>query len=104
MSDNSLKKIKILWEKFDNHKPDNEKNQNQNSFVNDIRYTSNKKWVSPEFGILPNENHNSKTSKLFSMAYNEEEKINRSYPNVNLFISTFSFSSHSIKYFVKQFK
>jgi len=82
MNDESLKKLKILWEKLD----DIEKNQNQdkNSLVNDLsHYKKKSKWLPPDFAKLSVQNHNSETSKLFSMAYNKEERINRSSPNVN---------------------
>lgn len=85
MNDKSLKKLKILWEKLDDHKAVNEENQNedQNSLVNGIlRYKPNSKWVPPNFAKLPVRDYNSKTSRLFSMAYNEEKRINNS-PNVN---------------------
>jgi len=86
MNDKSLKKLKILWEKLDNHKVDEEQNQNkdQNSLVNGVlRYKPNSKWVPPNFAKLPVQDYNSKTSKVFSMAYNEEERINNRSPNVN---------------------
>jgi len=88
MNDKSLKKLKILWEKLDDHKADNEENQNkdQNSLVNGVlRYKLNSKWLPPHFAKLPVQDYGSKTSKLFSMAYNEEERINNSSPNVNWF-------------------
>lgn len=91
MDDTSLKKLKILWEKLDDHKADNEKNLNedQNSLVNGVlRYKPNYKWVPPNFAKLPVQDYGSKTSKLFSMAYNEEKNINKS-PNVNCFFSIF---------------
>lgn len=88
MNDKSLKKLKILWEKLDDHKADNEENQNkdQNSLVNGaLRYKPNSKWLPPHFAKLPVQDYSSKTSKLFSMAYSEEERINNSSPNVNWF-------------------
>uniref|UniRef100_A0A2S2P2A4 Activating signal cointegrator 1 complex subunit 3 n=2 Tax=Schizaphis graminum TaxID=13262 RepID=A0A2S2P2A4_SCHGA len=85
MNENSLKKLKTLWEKLDDHEMNNEENQNkdQNSLVNDniIHHKPNSKWVPPNFAKLPIPNYDSKTSTLFSMAYNEEEKINHSFPN-----------------------
>jgi len=87
MNENSLKKLKTLWEKLDDHKVNNEENQNKdhNSLVNDniIHYKPNSKWVPPNFAKLPIPNYDSKTSTLFSMAYNEEERINHSFSNVN---------------------
>lgn len=88
MNDKSLKKLKILWEKLDEYKADNGESQNedQNSLVNGIlRYKPNYKWVPPNFAKLPVQDYGSKTSKLFSMAYNEEKRINNSSPNVNWF-------------------
>jgi len=85
LNDNSLKKLKILWEKLDNHKADNEESQNkdQNSLVNGVlRYKPDSQWLPPNFAKLPVQDYGSKTSKLFSMAYNEEERINNSSPNV----------------------
>lgn len=88
MNEKSLNKLKTLWEKLDDPKVNNEKNQNQDqnslSLVNDeICYKPNSKWVPPNFAKLPILDYDSKTSKLFSMAYNEEERINHSSPNVN---------------------
>ncbi|CAH1724972.1 activating signal cointegrator 1 complex subunit 3 [Aphis gossypii] len=86
MNEKSLNKLKTLWEKLDDPKVNNEKNQNQDqnslSLVNDeICYKPNSKWVPPNFAKLPILDYDSKTSKLFSMAYNEEERINHSSPN-----------------------
>lgn len=88
MNEKSLNKLKTLWERLDDPKVNNEKNQNQDrnslSLVNDeICYKPNSKWVAPNFAKLPILDYDSKTSKLFSMAYNEEERINHSSPNVN---------------------
>lgn len=85
MNDNSLKKLKILWEKLDNQKVDDEENQNedQNSLVNSFQRNFN--WVPPNFAKLSVQDYNSKTSKFFSMAYNEEERIKNRSPNVNWF-------------------
>jgi len=91
MNDKSIKKLKILWEKLDNHKADNDEKQNkdQNSLVNGVlRYKPNSKWIPPNFAKLPVQNYDSKTSKLFSMAYNEEERTNNNSPNVNGFFFT----------------
>jgi len=90
MNDKSLNKLKILWEKLDDHKAVNVESQNedQNSLVNGIlRYKPNSKWIPPNFAKLPVCDYDSKTSKLFSMAYNEEKRINNS-PNVNFFFFT----------------
>jgi len=88
MNDKSLKKLKTLWEKLDNHTADYEENQNedQNSLDNGVfRYKPNSKWMPPNFAEFPVEDYESKPSKLFSMAYNEDKKTTNSL-NVNWFL------------------
>lgn len=91
MDDKSLNNLKLLWEKLDSQKITNEKNQNydQTSLANGKlpHYNPNQKltkcWVPPNFVKLPVYNDDSKkSSKSFSMAYNEEEKRNSIPPKV----------------------
>lgn len=86
MDDKSINQLKLLWEKLDSQKNTNEKTD-EDSVVNGKlpHYKQNPKltkcWVPPNFAKLPVYNDDSKkSSKSFSMAYNEEEK--RSSPKV----------------------
>lgn len=96
MNDKSLNNLKTLWEKFDENKTDDKENKkkDKSSLVNGIvRYKKNSKcWVPPNFAKLPvHEDDSKSSSKLFSMAYNEEEKKNHNSLNVNLFNLYFIF-------------
>lgn len=89
MNDKSLNNLNTLWNELDDgNKTNKEENQNkdENSLVNVIlRYKLNSKWwVPPNFAKLPIPDYDSKSSSnVFSMAYNEEENRNQSFPNVN---------------------
>jgi len=97
MDDKSLNNLKLLWEKLDSQKMTNEKNQNydQTYLVNGKptmvpHYNQNQKltkcWVPPNFVKLPVYNGDSKkSSKSFSMAYNEEGIKNSIPPKVTTF-------------------
>lgn len=92
MSEKNLNNLEILWKKFgnnndnDNNEISNEKYQNEEQNSLEFRFKLNSKlWVPPNFAKLPVLEYDSKSSsKVFSMAYNEE-KLNHSSPNVNKF-------------------
>lgn len=90
MSEKNLNDLEILWKKLDNdndnNKTNDEKYQTEDQNSLEFRYKLNSKlWIPPNFAKLPILEYDSKSSsKLFSMAYNEE-KINHSSPNVNKF-------------------
>lgn len=86
MDDTSLQNLKSLWEKLDVQKVDDKKNHNKDLLGNCTlpRYNKNTShWIPPNFAKLPTLNPDfKKSTTLFSMAYNEEEKTNNSFSKV----------------------
>lgn len=88
MNEKNLNDLDILWKKLNdnhNHKINNDENQDKDKNSLKFRYKLNSKlWLPPNFAKLPILEYDTKSaSKVFSMAYNEEERKNHNSSNVN---------------------